>query len=463
MFCKFCGAPLEPGKTFCEQCGKETEEKPAGVVVTPGKLALAIGAGVLLLAMLVALIVGGMTPKDDGDNGDTLVTSSPTETTEPVETQAPTTPADTGLDDVTNKGSYTATDSEVLAAMDTVVATMGDVTLTNAQLQVYYWLQIQEFLNSEYGYYASYLGLDYTQPLDTQSCILDEGLTWQQYFLKSALNAWYNYQVMANEADASGFAIPEEYQEYLGTIPEDVQNGAETAGFESAEAYLAYMVGAGASIEDYTHFWEVYYKGYSYFAEQYEKLVPTDEEATAYFEEHEEAYSDEGITRDSKTVDVRHILILPEGATLDTIRTDTFAEEAWESARVQAQAILDGWIAGDGTEDGFAELANTHSVDPGSNSAGGLYTDVSQGDMVEAFDAWCFDASRQAGDYGLVRTELGYHIMYFSGSTALWLDYAKGDLASERSNQMLADAAEKYAKQINYSAIVLGNAGLFNG
>lgn len=462
MYCKFCGAELEEGKTLCASCGKETEEKKNGIVVTPGKLALSIGVVVVLIAVLVALIVTGL--KDTGLNtGATepaLETEASEEATE-AETVPPTVPEDTGLDDVTNKGSYTATDDEVIAAMDTVVATMGDIQLTNAELQVHYWLQIQEFLNSEYGYYASYLGLDYTQPLETQACILDEGLTWQQYFLKGALNAWYNYQVMALEADANGFEISQENREYLDSLPEKIQENATSAGFETVEEYLVYMVGAGASMEDYLNFWEIYYKGYGYFSYQYELLMPTDEEATTYFQENLDAYAAEGITADSRTVNVRHILLLPEGATLDTIFTETFSEEAWEATRVKAQEILDNWVANDGTEDGFAALAGEHSVDTGSNSNGGLYNDVYQGEMVEAFDAWCFDAARQPGDYGLVKTEYGYHIMYFVDSTQLWLEYAKGDLVAERANQMLTDAAAKYSYEVDYAAILLGNAGLF--
>ena len=76
--------------------------------------------------------------------------------------------------------------------------------------------------------------------------------------------------------------------------------------------------------------------------------------------------------------------------------------------------------------------------------------------MVPAFDAWCFDAARQVGDYGLVKTEFGYHIMYFSGSTTMWLEYALGDMTSERSNQFLQDALDKYEVEVDYASILIG-------
>ena len=37
------------------------------------------------------------------------------------------------------------------------------------------------------------------------------------------------------------------------------------------------------------------------------------------------------------------------------------------------------------------------------------------GDMVTAFNDWCFDESRKSGDTGVVETEYGAHVMYFVG------------------------------------------------
>ena len=39
--------------------------------------------------------------------------------------------------------------------------------------------------------------------------------------------------------------------------------------------------------------------------------------------------------------------------------------------------------------------------------------------MVDAFENWCFDASRATGDTGIVETEYGYHVMYFVGNSEL--------------------------------------------
>ena len=142
---------------------------------------------------------------------------------------------------------------------------------------------------------------------------------------------------------------------------------------------------------------------------------------------------------DRKTVNVRHILIVPE---TDEDNTDvTSATDAqWSAAFDKAKDILSKW---DKTEDGFAQLAKDNSAD-GSASDGGLYSDVVTGQMVNSFSAWCFDSSRKAGDTGIVKTKFGYHVMYFSGTNdqTIWQYNAKSALA-EADGQSATEKLEK--------------------
>ena len=112
---------------------------------------------------------------------------------------------------------------------------------------------------------------------------------------------------------------------------------------------------------------------------------------------------------------VRHILVTAESLNLGE------GEEATEEQlRAKAQEILDSW---DGTEEGFASLANQNSKDPGSNTNGGLYENVAKNTMVAAFQDWCYEPGRQSGDTGIVyNASTGAHIMYFVGygDTQYW-------------------------------------------
>lgn len=380
------------------------------------------------------------------------------EETEPA-TAAATIPADGNPADETAKGSYTAPDEEVLAANETVVATLGEHTLTNGQLQVCYWMEVQSFLNT-YGSYAPYFGLDYTQPLDTQICGLsDNGCTWQQFFLASALNSWKNYQSLAAEAEAAGYQLDAAIAAELASIPETMEQNALAYGFESGEDFLRYNVGGGAKMEDYVHFMGLYYPGTLYFDSLCAENLPTEAEVEAYFTENEAVYLENGLSREDKYVDVRHILIMPEGADSSNIRTETFDDAAWASAEAKANEVMDLFLEGDKSEDSFAALAMEHSQD-GSASAGGLFTDVAKGQMVENFENWCFDATRQAGDYGIVKTEFGYHLMFFVSSRPVWTEYVQGELTNIRSQELLNGILSKYTMEADFVSILLANVDM---
>jgi len=463
MECKFCHQQMDEGSTLCPHCGKDnapetTEVTPIqkGITLSTRRLTVIIVAVVVATAVVVGLILsyaGVVKPSVE----EPLPTDSPVieMPTEPA--AAPTVPAGTGeTENVTCKGTYTASDEAVIAAMDRVVATVGETSLTNADLQIYYWMQVQQFVGN-YGSYAAYFGLDLTQPLDTQICGLeDTGITWQQYFLKNALQTWHNYRSLANESLALGFELDDEYRAMISEIPASLETDAGLQGFESAEAFLAYNVGAGCTVEDYVRYMETYYQGYLYFESEYAEMNPTEEEVEAFFAEHEAEYAEQGVTKETKLVDARHILIFPEGGTTDDTGTTTYSEEEWEACRVKAQEILDAYLAGDATEASFALLANEKSQDPGSSTNGGLYEDMYEGQMVEPFENWCFSADRKYGDTGLVRTSYGYHVMFYVGSSLVWDQYAREDLISQWANDLVMQTMEKHPMVVDYNVMELG-------
>lgn len=108
------------------------------------------------------------------------------------------------------------------------------------------------------------------------------------------------------------------------------------------------------------------------------------------------------------TVNVRHILIEAEDIDGDGV----VSEEEKTAAYNTITSIKNDW---DGTEEGFAELANELSQDPGSNTNGGLYENIYKGQMVEEFDDFCF-APHKPGDTDIVYNETyGYFFIYFAG------------------------------------------------
>ena len=450
-------APAAEEAATAEEAASEQPREPERKKGMSGTSAVALAvAAVILVAAIVAVLVMNGKKKDQELNPSAEASESTVETT--VETTEATIPADGDPNDVTCKGSYTGTEEEVKAAADTVVATAGDRVLTNGQLQVHYWLAAQNFY-TQYGSYAAYFGLDASQPLDTQTCGMVENRTWQQYFLEQALSSWKVYEAIYRSAQENGFQISEELQNELDTIETGLEETAQKNGYGTAEDMIHKNFGPGASVADYKAFWDLYYRSSGYYTEVNASFAPTEQELEEYFNAHEADYAEKGLTKDTHTVDVRHILITPESTPVDgsTTGETTISDEAWADAEAKAKEILSQYLAGDKTEDSFATLANENSQDPGSNTNGGLYTGVSQGQMVEAFDAWCFDDGRQVGDTDIVKTSYGYHVMLYCGSATVWQDQVKSDILTEKTNNFVEEALAANPTTIDYSAIKLGS------
>lgn len=98
------------------------------------------------------------------------------------------------------------------------------------------------------------------------------------------------------------------------------------------------------------------------------------------------------------TKDVRHILV-----------ADTSESGETKAAELLAQ------FEENPTEEHFAEMAKENSEDTGSKDNGGLYEAVTPGQMVDTFNSWLFKEGHKAGDYGVIKTDYGYHLMYMVG------------------------------------------------
>ena len=442
------------GKEEAVAVSPEVEVSEEAPKAKSRKTALCVTAIVVILALMIALIAGAM----NGKGADSAEDTQPTGETELSTTVEYTTPADTLADDVTHLGTYTVSDEEMEAAADTVVASLGDAQLTLAQLQVYYWTEVFNFLNS-YGSYASYLGLDYTVDLDKQLCGMAEtDMTWQQYFLGAALDTWCCYQALSLEADANGYEMDQETEDFLAAIPEDMLTLATSYGFTSVEELMLSNFGPGVTVDTYADHMRTYYNGYGYFEKLYDAVQYTDAEIEAYFEENAETYAEQEITKESGNyVDIRHVLLQPEDpdATTGEDGYPVYSDEAWEACREKAEALYESWQAGDKSEESFAQLAMDNSED-GNAAEGGIYEGVTEGQMVPAFNDWCFDASRKTGDHGLVKTPYGYHIMFFVDSAEIWYATAKGDMINAAMENVVPDAVAKYALDVDFGSIKLG-------
>lgn len=532
MECRNCGKELPKDVLQCEACGFDNAA-PEVKVRNPWKYIFPAVVCAALLAVLGWMIYFGVT-------GSFLFKEN----------------------DVYIKKNYTVGDERALANRETVVATMGEHKLTSGVLQVFYGNQIIEYLNT---YNAAF---DYTRSLHDQIFDKSTGLTWQQFFIESALNSWRQYTVLCDMAKEAGFELPEEYRKAIDSSPETIAAQAKQLGMASGDELVQADMGAGCTVADYVVYLELHYLGELYQQHLMDSMEFPLEQLEDYYKENEQAFADGGVTKDfGKLVDARQILIKPTGDKVDgaytpeqwTVAKDqaegilekffegemkdedfaelakkysqdtktasnggllygmprhylstvnvrhilimpgeqtnaTYTEAEWKAAEDKAKEIYDGYLAGDKTEEAFAELAKKHSQD-GNASKGGIYENVTKGQMVDTFDAWCFDLQRQVGDTGIVKTQFGYHIMYYvsdareadnwcfseerkAGDAAVfksydgyrvlyyvygeeaWIRLSKKLLSQELADALVKAEVDKQEMNVQYISIMLGNSQL---
>jgi len=149
---------------------------------------------------------------------------------------------------------------------------------------------------------------------------------------------------------------------------------------------------------------------------------------------------------DYALANVRHVLISFEGGKQDsTTGQTTYTDAEKKAAKEKAEKLYDEWKkAGDLSETSFAELAKKNSKDNAED--GGLYEDVYPGQMVAAFNDWCFADDRKVGDTGIVETEYGYHIMFYSGdSDTIYRDYL---ITTDKQTKDMADWKDGLVKAL---------------
>lgn len=138
---------------------------------------------------------------------------------------------------------------------------------------------------------------------------------------------------------------------------------------------------------------------------------------------------------------VRHLLVAYEGGTTDSNGNTTYTDAEKAAAKEEAEKLLEQFKSTGMTEEDFEKLAKEHTDDTGSKETGGLYEDIYPGQMVEAFEDWCYEAERKTGDFGLVQTDYGWHIMYYVGeSETTYRDFMlENDLRSEELTEWMEE------------------------
>lgn len=333
--------------------------------------------------------------------------------------------------------------------LDQEAVQCGDYRLDNRGVQVFYVMQYFSFLN-DYGMFASMMGLDTTLPFSEQKSMSGD-LTWEQYFLMASMEDFRHFAAVATKAASEGFTLPQADKDQMEQGLNGMREGYAAYGFDSLDAFIQANFGPSVRFEDYERYLNLYFYVMSYENSKYEAIEVSEQERSDYLNAHLEEF--DGLLTNQPNVNVRHILITTKA---ESNAPEAAVTEAKEAARAKAEELLATFMENP-SEENFAELAKQNSEDPGSKDNGGLYEGVYPGQMVPTFNDWCFDASRQPGDTGIVETSYGFHVMYFSATTDdyYWKSVADQKIRTAQMMELVDAIMQEYPVTPDYEKIVL--------
>lgn len=401
----------------------------------------------MLAAVLAVLLLCGCAPA--GSNADNSA-----ETTLP--SAGATVPADGNPEDVTCKGTYTREGDPAA-----VIAQIGDTKLTNEALAVWYWAAAAQYQAS-----GKTPAPDFDAPLDSQPYEADTTVgSWQQYFLRQALNAWHTAAALNQQSLEVPLNLEPEYQPdpekyatymdgmpatkflygynrfyspntmhqaYLDSLPDTLKALAGEKGFGDTAAMAQDAFGTTqAALTDMA---QLLNRAYMYFTT-----------LTYDLSQPEVAYTES--TDGDYLVNIKHILLKTDGKT---------AEETLAAFRKEAKTRLQPLTQTEQkSEAAFKDLAHLYSQDGASALDGGGYNRVKKGELPAELDAWCFDPARQSGDTTAITDDDGVHILYFSGRLEEAEVAAADESLAAQEADLLEQARTAYPVKFAYDQIAL--------
>lgn len=362
-------------------------------------------------------------------------------------------------------------------ALNEEVVTVDGEAVSRVEFDYNYYIMANNYM-SQYGTLMSNFGIDLTGDLSTQ--MYSDTLTWEDYFEQMAVESICQNRALMNAAEAEGFTYnsDEEFNDFKTSIEAEAllagvtvdayvqsvygqfatMSKVEPLVREAAvlNAYFEVLAERNAATEEEVKaYYEEntdYYDSVDYRITAVTADVADDatEEQKAAAMEVAKAEADkavETVAKDGELVEnmtMSYSDYTVNGWLFDTARkagdttviedTDNNAyyalafekryldEAPTADVRVimtqeDGQAIIDEWKSGEATEESFAALCATKSLDSTTAANGGLYEGVSNTALEEDLTSWLFEAERAYGDVTSISTEDGYtYVMYYVGA-----------------------------------------------
>ena len=328
----------------------------------------------------------------------------------------------------------------------TVAATVGDKQYTVGDVAFYYNNAKQTIRN-----YANYGLVTYNASLaDDQQTIDDTtaqnlslyvgltaeaGQTYAQFFQDRALEALQNEALLCAAAAEDGYTLSDAGKQSVEESVTSYKQSATDYGYTLA-AYLRAVYGPYMTESTFREHLTNSTLASEYAQHYQESLTYSDEELTAYYQEHADTMD----TFDFRAFYISGAPAAKTDADGNTVEaTDEEKAAAMGLAKTQADAMLrrlqDGEAFNAAAKDYAAEDAKANYDDPDYNRQTRLGSAVASYDYAE----WLTDSARKDGDVTVVESSSGYYVLQFHGR---WLDDTTHYSADIRHILVMAETGE---------------------
>lgn len=304
--------------------------------------------------------------------------------------------------------------------------TFGGETVSATELDFYYYTLLSNYEQYVmYGYVPTTAEgkFDLSAPSEMEGY---ENMSWGDTLRAIALTQVQDMHILEALAKKEGMVLKSENTASIEGFFTNLSNSATSLNMD-LDAYLKTAYGTTATKETIDPIINRYFLASQYMEQMQEGFEFTTAELEAFYTANKDGYTN------TELPVVRHILF-------KAYKGLSGSEDATEAELSTAKANAEAALAKITKYEDMVAVGDAAMKDQSAAEAA-EYT-VQKGQMVAAFDTWCFDAARKVGDKAIVQTEYGYHVMFFVGSHKDWYDDAIAQLKSDKYKEYM-EAQEK--------------------
>ena len=295
----------------------------------------------------------------------------------------------------------------------------GSTKFSIAEVNYIYNTQLMTTL-SYFGEYASYMGLDVSQPLSQQPCSMGvsetegEDYTWDDYFMDAAYDQLKDMAALCAYAEYADISLDDEDMAAVEENIASITEAAKANGYPSAKKFLSANYGTGCNV--------------ALVRDIMTKMALAAKVETTINDSFE--YTDDQLSEkyasvaDSYDLFTYSYYFVKAETTTDEEGNQAASDEAVAKAAATAEEILaainEGSDFAAATKDIIGQVETTVTAEDGTMSTEMQDAAPTEGDAVSGSELpadiskWLLDGSRKKGDVDTVKTDLGCYVVKFT-------------------------------------------------